>query len=1193
MPGYKPVSVFKAFIFFVVLLTATLLTGQDSGTGNLSGSITGARGASISGATVTLTNRVTGVSSNTVSSPAGTYAIRDLPPGDYLLHVEAKSFQPAELFIRIQPGSSATGDVRLQRLPPSEAVLVNQSPEVRQTVDAALIEQLPSDHNTIELARIAPSVQVFDAQALSPTKSGIVAASIGGRNGRTTRITVDGIDISDEVVGSSTQNVSQSSTQEMRVTQSFAPLSAGLAAAGVVNLNTRSGGDALHGDFFGNFRNQGVGIAQLPGGSDNPFSREVFGGGVGGAIKPGKLFGFIGGDYFKQDYQAPVIFNAPFSALNASYSSPFRQAEIDGRLDYVLSARTRMFYRFEYDNSSSISTFGGTNFQTFRSNNNTPSHAFGADFTTGAYTHSVRAAYSRFANHLDSRFNANDPLPGIDLAFSGGSGFASGSSAFAPQRTIQSNREARYDGSRTVAAHALQFGAALNRIDALVFRNLYGSAPQVGLDTNSDSVIFAENNRGITNPLNYPVRSIVLGNGFGCFSNDAAFGSACGGVNDTRIHLYVGDTWKVKSNLQVKLGLQWIRDTGRYDSDLALIPCSAASGFGALAPCSGTGNLLDHFGTVPALGSRIRQPNLNLAPQFGFAWDPGKAGRSVLRAGIGLYYDNNLFQNMLFDRAARQASGQFNAQANDPCASHGVIVFPGNVPQDASGLCGQAIGAVAPAIQALQSAYQAANAAAGSNPDFLGNILSNQRGLLAPNFQSPRSVQMNIGFQHQFGQATLLAVDYVRHVGTHYLQGIDTNHVGDASRFPTNCLPAGSPAVTPAPCQAALNAINRTLLANPLSQACPQTTIVGTSSQTSVNCYIASVPGAAITDFAQNGLDSGAQYLGGLPASVLGLTPETGAAFSGLNPLVGRSLFFFPSGRSLYSSLQIMLRTHSNASFRGLRGFDFQFAYSHTSFRSNYSNDLGEQDVLPLAADFNHPTGFFGNVPFDRHHQVSFESIIGLPLSGRLAFIGYFASALPQTLFLPSSNQPGEIFRSDPTGDGSFGGVSLNGNGAGDILPGYNIGAYGLTYSSGALNTIINNYNSFFAGQLTPAGTALVTTGLFSSTQLRSLGATLPTLETAPPDYFTPRLFKNFDLRLSWPLRFKDRFTIEPGVTAFNIFNFANYDAPGYRLSGVLNGASGSLNGQQSAGKNRIGLGSGIFSLGSPRQLEFGLKISF
>ena len=1191
MQGNHSVFSLKIIIFVAAFLT-TFLCAQESGTGNLSGSITGPRGASISGAAITFTNRLTGVASNTVSSPAGTYAMRDLPPGNYLLHVEANGYQPAELFIRIQPGESATGDVRLQRLPPPEAVLVNQSPEVRTTIDVAQIEELPSDRNTIELARLTPSVQALDALALSPTKSGIVAASIAGRNGRTMRTDVDGIDISDEVVGGPTQNVSQSSTQEMRITQSFAPLSSGLAAAGLINLNTRSGGDVLHGDLFGNFRNQAVGMAQIPGGNDNPFSRERFGGGIGGAIKPGKLFLFVGGDYFKQDFQAPVIFNAPFTNLNTSFSSPFRQAELNGRLDYMLSTQSRLFYRFGYDNSSSITTFGGTNFQTFRSNNNTPSHTFGADFTTGPYTHRIRAAYNRYSNHLDKVFNANDPLPGIDLNFTGGSGFASGAAAFAPQRTIQSNREGRYDGARTVGSHAFQFGAALNRIDALVFQNLYGSAPQVGLDTNSASVIFAENNGGVNNPLNYPVRSIVLGNGFGCFTSDSAFSSPCGGVNDTRIQLYAGDTWKIKSNLQLKFGLQWVRDTGRYNSDLAPIPCSAASGFGALAPCS-TGNLLDHFGNVPSLGNRIRQPNLNLAPQIGFAWDPGKAGRSILRAGIGVYYDNNLFQNMLYDRSARLANGQFNAQANDPCASHGVVVFPGNVLQDASGLCGQPVGTVAPAIQALQAAYQAASAAAGLNANFVGNILSNQRGFLAPNYETPRAVQMNIGYQHQFGQSTLFTIDYVRSVGTHYLQGVDTNHVGDASSFPTNCLSSGTPAVVPTPCRAALNAINRTLLANPLSQGCPQATIVGSSSETAVDCYITSVPGANITDFAENGLDSGAQFLGGLPASVLRLTPGTGAAFSGLNPLVGRSLFFFPSGRSLYSSLQIMLRTHSNARFRGVRGFDFQFVYSHTSFRSNYSSDLGEQDVLPLAADFNHPTAFFGNVPFDRHHQVTISSVANLPFGARLSGIANFASALPQTLFLPSSNQPGEIFRSDVTGDGSFGGVSLNGNAAGDILPGYNIGAYGLTYSADALNTIIQNYNSAFAGRLSPAGRALVTTGLFSSTQLTALGATLPTLQLAPPNHFTPRLSKNVDLRFSWPLRFKDRFTIEPNVTAFNIFNFANYDAPGYRLSGVLNGASGSINGQIPAGTNRVGLGSGVFSLGAPRQLEFGLKISY
>ena len=58
---------------------------------------------------------------------------------------------------------------------------------------------------------------------------------------------------------------------------------------------------------------------------------------------------------------------------------------------------------------------------------------------------------------------------------------------------------------------------------------------------------------------------------------------------------------------------------------------------------------------------------------------------------------------------------------------------------------------------------------------------------------------MNIGFQKQIWRTTLFSVDYVRNVGTHYLIGYDTNHVGDASHLNTN---------------AALNAINNTLAAN-------------------------------------------------------------------------------------------------------------------------------------------------------------------------------------------------------------------------------------------------------------------------------------------------------------------------------------------------------------------------------------------
>jgi hypothetical protein len=708
---------------------------------------------------------------------------------------------------------------------------------------------------------------------------------------------------------------------------------------------------------------------------------------------------------------------------------------------------------------------------------------------------------------------------------------------------------------------------------------------------------------GPGNPLNYSVRSITLGNGFSCFTQSSAFGSSCGGVAGTRFEAYWGDTWKLRPNLAMTYGVQYLRDTGRSNSDLAIIPCSAiAAPLVSQAPCTGSDNLLNHFGRNPGLGDRVRQPNLNFAPQFGLAWSPGKSSRTVLRAGIGLYYDNSLFHNILLDRAERLSSGAFNAQANDPCGSHGVVVLPGNVPlttidgrEIATQICGNPVGEVASAIRDLQSAYQAASALSSANPQFVGNTL-NAGGLLAPNFQTPRSVQMNIGLQHQMGQATLFSVDYVRNVSTHYLLGWDTNHVGDAGLLYTKAEPCSSPGGTcPVP-TAALNAINNTLTANSLSAGCPQAVSAGASSETSVNCYLASVPGASIADFAAHGLDSGAQFLGGLPASAFGLTPDTGAAFAGVNPLVGSSLMFFPAGRSLYSGLQLSLRSRISAPSRGVRGMNFQASYTHSSFRSNVADESGDQALLPLAADFNHPNAFFGSAELDRKHQFSLAANLEFPIGARIGFIGSFASPLPQTLFLPAINQPGEIFRSDVTGDGAFGGQSQTGKDSfGDILPGSNIGAFGRSVESSSLNRTIEAYNSNFASTLTPAGRALVSAGLLTQAQLQVLGASLPAIPPASPGNVGLSWLRSFDLTFSWPLRWGDRLVIEPAASVFNIFNFANFDGPGNRLGGILNGAPGEANGTTNMNRfaNRTGPGSGVFSLGTPRQLELGVRINF
>jgi hypothetical protein len=156
------------------------------------------------------------------------------------------------------------------------------------------------------------------------------------------------------------------------------------------------------------------------------------------------------------------------------------------------------------------------------------------------------------------------------------------------------------------------------------------------------------------------------------------------------------------------------------------------------------------------------------------------------------------------------------------------------------------------------------------------------------------------------------------------------------------------------------------------------------------------------------------------------------------------------------------------------------------------------------------------------------------------------------------------------------------------------------------LTKSIAYYNSSFAGKLTPAGSALVNTGLFTGSQLVALGAYSPLIQPLPGHFAEATWLKTVDLRLNWPLHIGERAMIEPSVALFNVFNFANFGGAGNQLNGILNGAPGtSLNNASSAGfcgnstafcssrLDRVLAGSGTYSNGAPRQMEFGVRITF
>ncbi len=1188
----------------VLLLVSSVVVAQTTiSQGSIQGTITDPSGAVVSGAKIKITNKATGQVFSSEASSSGTYSSGGLIPGEYVVHVEAKGFKSSELPVTVQVAVTATGNVKLEVGQESQvievqgnAVTVNtEQATVQGVLTADQIDKLPVDgRNFLDLAQLEPGVQIQDGQTFDPTKAGYSSISINGVYGRTPRIEVDGLDISDENVGTTTQNVSLSSIQEFNISRSNLDLSTELTSAGAVNVATRSGSNALHGMGFYNFRDRNALTANFAEDVSGYYQRNNFGGRLGGPIVKDKLFFFIDGERQKQDGIVPVAV-ASFAGLNGGFNSPFRDTALTGKMDWNATKDIHVFYRFTYNWNISESNFG-YDYSVYSNKDNAPSHAAGLDWNKGSWSHSFRFGYLKFHNQIAGATTTYNPVPSGEIAALDTGEVISGPNLLAPQGTLQTNRQAKYDGSKVWRSHIFRFGTGVNRILGGGFASFFGLAPLDYTLSNSDPNTPLQDN---------PFLLALLGNGQGFFTEKPAFGYPGGGQADTRFQAYFGDSWKIKPNFTLSYGLRYNRDTGRSDSDLAPTPCSAlnpdllAAGFPG---CSG--NLLDMWGA--GLGNRVKNPNNNYGPQFGFAWDPSKTGKTVIRGGAGLYYENYIFNNTLFDRPNKLSQGLFFGLGQLNCTNPGgtgsvsFAVSPTDTVTSvngvdlATGVCLQPLSVAGPLVADLQQEYQAATKALGpqSNANFVGNDLTLNTRVVGPafdpNFRTARSYQMNIGVQRQIAKG-VLTVDYIRNVSLHFQEGVDLNHVGD-SRYLNPKAAANAIATTLANCGAATIALS-------YSGNCATDPSNGTNDQGNW------VPRpATIDDFAGNGLDSGfalSSSFGatGSPASVFGLSPDNFAAFDGLNGNLGVGEFNLPIGRSVYNGLQSSYKQQVNNPFRGVTGMDLTISYTLSRFKGTGGSD---QNFSPLAFDFRNPTGFNGPTALDRTHQFKFGVTFDVAHRGpRFSVIGNFASAPPTTLTVASPGGPqgtGEIFRSDLTGDGTVG----------DLFPAHGgvagqPGEFARSVSVSGLGASISNWNTHQAGQPTPAGQALIDGGYMTLTDLQGLGGVKQILATPPGNAAGNSIYKEVSTVLSWPIKFKERFTIEPSIAAYNVFNFANFQ----RLTGFLNSAdNGAAGGSVTGTANthtgvgdlnsvRTGTGSGVFAVGASRQVEFGLKLTF
>ena len=421
--------------YFLTLSAAALFASMSMfaqttiSTGSIQGTVTDPSGAVVGSAKVTITNQATAQIIITTTSSSGTYASGALLPGEYQLQFEAKGFKTVQMAITVQVNTTASGNAKLPLGEAAEMVEVQASgltvnteqATVQGVLTAQQIENLPiNGRNFLDLAQLEPGVQIQDGGTFDPTKNGFSSISFGGRFGRSARIEVDGVDISDENVGTTTQNLPIGAIQESSLQQSSLDLSTELTSSGSVNITTKSGTNGWHGEAFYYFRDQ-VMNAALPGDSTNPFQRNQFGGNLGGPIVKDKLFFFLDAERTKQDLIDPVIPGAAFAGLTSNFNSPFRELDTVGRLDWQTS-RYKVFYRFTYNQNKSVLPFIPNSFQPFANVNHARDHVVGVDFNNGSLTSSIRFGYTKFQNGITDAVTGSsifDPTPGLELAIGG------------------------------------------------------------------------------------------------------------------------------------------------------------------------------------------------------------------------------------------------------------------------------------------------------------------------------------------------------------------------------------------------------------------------------------------------------------------------------------------------------------------------------------------------------------------------------------------------------------------------------------------------------------------------------------------------------------------------------------------------------------------------------------------------------
>ena len=634
-------------VTLAVLLAAGTASGQAT-TGEITGRVVDTAGLGVPGATVTAANEATGLMRTVVTGADGDYTIVQLPPGTYTVSAELTGFRRAS-------AADITITVGMRRTLPFELSVGALTETVQVVSETPLIETTRSDVAGVVTAReIAAlpmlnrtfaglSITMPEARPVGnfdPTKTRIGNFAMSGGDGRQLDVNVDGGDNKDNVVGSLIQNFAYESIQEFEVLQHRWTAESGRSVGGVVNVITKSGTNQLRGTAFGSYRGSDTRAMDFfelqrkdadPTFTKAPFTRQEFGGSIGGPIARNQVFFFGALEKFRErsnNVVTQTAFNqlqaVPGAEVLSTIPTPYDDTLLTAKVDWQMSGGAKAYARFAYQDQSSPNDqipVPATSDLNNGNSNTTTNYDFvaGHQFTIG----SNRLNQSSF--HYQD-FN-NQILPNVTgVPFLDFPTVDSGPNANTPQQTTIKKYQFRNDFTQQSGAHSLKAGA--NYILTQMGGYFYFGASGYTVRWFDDPLTI-QNNRNI-----YPQAFQTPG---AVRQIEYAAGQASHDQTFHQVAFYGQDDWRISNQLTLNLGLRW-------DANIGNLPDQTNNR--TMAILKQLNDPLAQRLTSDADKLARTTPSWKeFQPRLGFTYDLRGDSRTVLRGGYGVFYDQ-LFQNL-------------------------------------------------------------------------------------------------------------------------------------------------------------------------------------------------------------------------------------------------------------------------------------------------------------------------------------------------------------------------------------------------------------------------------------------------------------------------------------------------------------------------------------------------------------------